>query len=385
MQNFYGQAGVRYVRYLLLIQTLFFVVVLFVSIVWALDRVSAVPVSSWTFHLSFWLLVFVLAAWIIMLSQASPASNFASPRRTKQFVGLIAAGAIMSSVLALVQTGDGSLSGEILVFSPIALSALAVCALSSLYIVRLLKNIRNRNMRYETDQAKLSDLRTRCGAEAVARIELSHALEFGSVGGNPVPGPRGYVIAGLTSKPWHDCSEFAWTRHLEQSYEDIREELGEIVTNKALLAPYGNLVKEGWDAIRFVQRHQVNEEYCRRFPKTAEILKSAPHYPKFRDAMFSVLAPGTYIPPHRDGANVYLTCHLGLKIPSGCEIRVGGQTRGWEEGKCIVFDSSYEHEAWNTGDQPRIVLLVDFLHPELTDVEAEWVAAKEATLFAQGA
>lgn len=37
----------------------------------------------------------------------------------------------------------------------------------------------------------------------------------------------------------------------------------------------------------------------------------------------------------------------------------------WTEGKCIVFDDSYEHEVWNDSDQDRVVLLINFWHPAL--------------------
>eukprot|EP00438_Fugacium_kawagutii_P017180 Skav215694 [mRNA] locus=scaffold3538:20170:22810:+ [translate_table: standard] len=47
----------------------------------------------------------------------------------------------------------------------------------------------------------------------------------------------------------------------------------------------------------------------------------------------------------------------------------------WEEGKCLVFDDSFEHEAASRrlavvheGDEARTVLLVNFWHP---DVPAE--------------
>lgn len=39
------------------------------------------------------------------------------------------------------------------------------------------------------------------------------------------------------------------------------------------------------------------------------------------------------------------------------------------EGKCIVFDDSFEHEAVNNSDQPRVVLIVDIWHPDLSDEE----------------
>jgi beta-hydroxylase len=297
---------------------------------------------------------------------------------------LVTAGAAASSLLFL--SLPHTVYWELLEFSPVVLTALAACAGSALYVHRLLSNRRISKVHYEAAGQKLDELRTRSGAQAVARIELSHALEFGNAVGNPLPGPQGYIVAGLTSKPWHDTSAFEWVRRLEQSYEDIRSELEEILAGKAPLSSYSYLGQEqGWKAFRFVQGCRVNEDNCRRLPKTAEILKSVPHFPYFRDAMFSILKPGTILPPHRDFSNIYLTCHLGLMIPRGCGIRVGGQTRGWDDGKCIIFDSSYEHDAWNTSDAQRIVLLVDFLHPELTDIEVEWVAAKEIALSTKGA
>jgi beta-hydroxylase len=39
---------------------------------------------------------------------------------------------------------------------------------------------------------------------------------------------------------------------------------------------------------------------------------------------------------------------------------VGSETKTWQEGKCIVFDDTTEHEAWNKGDKTRVVLLLDF-------------------------
>jgi aspartate beta-hydroxylase len=89
--------------------------------------------------------------------------------------------------------------------------------------------------------------------------------------------------------------------------------------------------------------------------------------------MFSVLEPGARIPPHRDSGNQLLTCHLGLIIPPHCGLRVGGETRLWAEGKCLIFDTSYEHEAWNSSDETRIVLLIDFWHPELSEVERQFL------------
>lgn len=35
----------------------------------------------------------------------------------------------------------------------------------------------------------------------------------------------------------------------------------------------------------------------------------------------------------------------------------------------MVFDDSFEHEVWHNGTSPRLVLIVDVWHPELTATE----------------
>jgi len=57
---------------------------------------------------------------------------------------------------------------------------------------------------------------------------------------------------------------------------------------------------------------------------------------------------------------------LGLLVPEpadACGIRVGGDIRHWAEGESLVFDDTFEHEAWNDTDGVRVVLFVDFKRP----------------------
>lgn len=42
-------------------------------------------------------------------------------------------------------------------------------------------------------------------------------------------------------------------------------------------------------------------------------------------------------------------------------------TRSWQEGKFLIFDDSFEHEVWHEGEGLRLVLIVDFWHPDLTE------------------
>lgn len=43
-----------------------------------------------------------------------------------------------------------------------------------------------------------------------------------------------------------------------------------------------------------------------------------------------------------------------------------------EEGKALIFDDSYNHEAWHDGSQTRILLILDFWHPDLANEEVKF-------------
>ena len=61
-----------------------------------------------------------------------------------------------------------------------------------------------------------------------------------------------------------------------------------------------------------------------------------------------------------------LRVHLGLIVPEQrerCIMRVDDQVLTWAEGKCLVFDDTYEHEVRNDTDEERVVLLFDFDRP----------------------
>ena len=56
-----------------------------------------------------------------------------------------------------------------------------------------------------------------------------------------------------------------------------------------------------------------------------------------------------------------------------CSITVNGETTYLQEGKCILFDDSFLHEASNNCDKPRVVLIVDIWHPDLSKEEVLFV------------
>src|SRR3546814_9705290 len=62
-----------------------------------------------------------------------------------------------------------------------------------------------------------------------------------------------------------------------------------------------------------------------------------------------------------------LICHLPLVVPDGCGLRVGAETRSWREGELLIFDDSFEHEAWNRGTSDRTILLFEIWRPDIED------------------
>jgi len=82
-----------------------------------------------------------------------------------------------------------------------------------------------------------------------------------------------------------------------------------------------------------------------------------------------VQGPHSRLPPHCSVDGLRLRCHLALRIPAGTGISVGGERRTWQEGHCLLFEDAWRHEVWNDSDVRRIVLIVDFWHPDLTAAE----------------
>jgi aspartyl/asparaginyl beta-hydroxylase (cupin superfamily) len=133
-----------------------------------------------------------------------------------------------------------------------------------------------------------------------------------------------------------------------------------------------------WTAIHLLLKGTQIDANARHCPQTMTLLGQLP-LPRIGgaspNAMFSLLAPNTVIPPHVGINNARLVCHLPLIVPEGCWFRVGAETRHWNPGEAFVFDDTIEHEAVNPTDELRAVFIFDVWHPDLSPVEREAVAA----------
>jgi hypothetical protein len=186
---------------------------------------------------------------------------------------------------------------------------------------------------------------------------------------------RGPCLPGVTMRPTYDPTSFAFTATLERAYEDIRSELIDLCQTDDTLADETYFFSEmiAWKSAPLMRHYHVNREIAGRCPKTMAVIQEITGG-LARDVLLSVVGPGGRIVPHRDPGNLFLTCHLGISIPPGCGLAVDDEVLSWQEGRCLVFDSAFQHRVWNDSDRPRIALVVDILRPDITPVERAFFA-----------
>jgi aspartyl/asparaginyl beta-hydroxylase (cupin superfamily) len=207
---------------------------------------------------------------------------------------------------------------------------------------------------------------------------------------NPLQRAREFV-PGLESKPVHDSSSLWFTGYLEEQYPQIRAEIEAVLDTagdpvKPTVEDGAGLIHRGtWKQGHLFKDGQWQDEVCEHFPVTTSILKEIPEVTTLGPGviMISRLTPGTHITPHCGPTNAVLRIHLPIKVPPGAAIRVGEEWLEWSEGKCLVFDDSYEHEVRHDGDTDRIVLILDALHPDLQGRHEERLRQRRLTFEEQ--
>ena len=94
----------------------------------------------------------------------------------------------------------------------------------------------------------------------------------------------------------------------------------------------------------------------------------------FSYTFYSTMSPQATIAPHYGACNLKLRCHFPLFVPEESYLRVADDPRPWEEGKMMIFDDSFEHEAANLSkDKERVIILIDIWHPDLVAGEIKQI------------
>lgn len=230
-------------------------------------------------------------------------------------------------------------------------------------------------------------LRKAYGRGALARVERCIRMVLGEeprVLQEPRQQPTFLYFPDLPTSAYLPRDLFPWIRDLEERTDAIGAELAErlrgeggaerVFTSDEL--EKANLRGDGspptWTGHYFYRYGERRADNCDTCPQTAAALDKvdlchvAGHAP---EVLFSVFTPGTHLLPHRGVTNTRAVAHLPLIVPSDCALVVGGEVHEWRRGEVVVFDDTYEHEAWNRSRQTRVVLIMDVWNPHLTEVE----------------
>ncbi|MES2987879.1 MAG: aspartyl/asparaginyl beta-hydroxylase domain-containing protein [Pseudomonadota bacterium] len=174
----------------------------------------------------------------------------------------------------------------------------------------------------------------------------------------------------VPDEPVLDVRDFAWTQHLRENWQAIRDEAlaatlaPEATPPLAAISPDHRAIAHPgkWRSCFLWGYGYSIPENLDRCPITAALVE---HIPGLNSAFFSILAPGTHIPSHRGVTKGLITCHLGLSIPRDGDARMRLEDRvlRWAEGETLIFDDTRDHEVWNNTSGTRIVLAIQFRRP----------------------
>ena len=196
--------------------------------------------------------------------------------------------------------------------------------------------------------------------------------------------PTFLYFPDLPPAAYLDRSLFPWIEGLEAQTDAIRAELMRLLPSSAGRERVftteelerenlrGLDVPPSWNGYYFYRHGVRRDDNCSSCPATAAALTTLPlahvreHGP---EVLYSVFTPGTHLLPHRGVTNTRLVAHLPLLVPPECALRVGGEIHEWQPGRVVVFDDTYEHEAWNRSQQTRVVMIFDIWNPYLTEPE----------------
>lgn len=160
-----------------------------------------------------------------------------------------------------------------------------------------------------------------------------------------------------------DPQQFPFVAELERSFEELAREVNGLDRScylesaDSLTTLRGHYNETGW---RYFDLHGDGDfgEQRAQLPKTSA---ACLRVPELVNAGLSLFEPGTHLYPHHGEMQGVLRCHLPLVVPPGDQgIRIGSETMTWQAGRCLVFDDTFEHEAWNHTEADRIVLIVTF-------------------------
>lgn len=165
--------------------------------------------------------------------------------------------------------------------------------------------------------------------------------------------------------------DFEWVTNLEENWKIIRQELDTLLSDLDSIPNFQDISEDQYSITQdnrwktfFLYAYGLKaDKNCLKCPQTTALIEQIPG---MKTAFFSILLPFKKIPEHKGPYKGVIRYHLALKVPDSftdCGIRVGEEIRHWQEGKSLIFDDTFVHEAWNNTNEIRVVLFLDFIRP----------------------
>jgi hypothetical protein len=120
------------------------------------------------------------------------------------------------------------------------------------------------------------------------------------------------------TKPFHDPDQLELCRLLSENYGTICEEYEALLQDKEdrFQSVTSMNYESGWKTlVLFYNGHRIPDFPYHLCPTTTKIMETVPL--AGRIAGFNRQQPGSGIPLHSDGNNMWLTCQMGIHVPEG--------------------------------------------------------------------
>jgi aspartyl/asparaginyl beta-hydroxylase (cupin superfamily) len=190
---------------------------------------------------------------------------------------------------------------------------------------------------------------------------------------------HGLFLPGLKTTPWLDPRRFPFASSLEGAAPTIAKELNAL--SEGEFTEYGGLGLPGWREFTLCKQNKEDRDKCARCPVTASLIATVQRSHVYVNQFtFLCLEPNTTLADHADPNNYLVSVHLPLVVPPRSGLSVAGDARSYVTAKCLAFDNSFLHRAWNHGRRRRIILAVQTFHPDLTDTEMHVLAMLHGSL-----
>jgi hypothetical protein len=158
-----------------------------------------------------------------------------------------------------------------------------------------------------------------------------------------------------------------WVADLRAAHPAIRAEWeafdssgGRLPLIEDVLGGWQGNTGSWWRHGTLISRRRAMPPLAAVFPQTVAAFLAVPD---LISATWSVLGPGTDLPPHVGDNAGALNFLYGVDCPSDSGHEIEGDRFRLDPGELVVFDDTRPHAAWNHADRPRVLVIGDLLRP----------------------